>query len=106
MRAFLALALMAGAAVMALPDPADARKSVRKAPAYAQPRYYQPRAYYRPRSYYGPGYSYGPPPPRISSERLACEERAWADDPTGLYAGYPCWARSAFGRGSSTGRGR
>jgi hypothetical protein len=104
MRAFLALALIVGAAVAALPDPADARRSARQAPAYAQPRYHQPRAYYRPRSY-APGYYYAPPPPGISSERLACEERAFAEDPSGLYAGYPCWARSAFGRGSS-GRGR
>jgi hypothetical protein len=110
MRAVLALALIAGGALVALPDPADARRSVRKAPHYAQPRAYQPR-YYRQRSYgyrpraYGPGYYYAPPPaPYISSERLACEERAWADDPTGLYAGYPCWARSAFGRGGGPGR--
>jgi hypothetical protein len=110
MRAVLALALIAGGALVALPDPADARRSARKAPASVQPRAYQPR-YYRQRSYgyrpraYGPGYYYAPPRPYISSERLACEERAWAEDPTGLYAGYPCWARSAFGRGSS-GRGR
>ena len=102
MRAFLALVLIAGGAVVALPDPADARRSARHAPAYAQPRYYQPR-YYRPR-YYQPRYYYAPPPPYISSERLACEERAQADDPTGLYAGYPCWARSAFGRGGGPGR--
>ena len=74
MRAFLALVLIAGGAVVALPDPADARRSARHAPAYAQPRYYQPR-YYRPR-YYQPRYYYAPPPPYISSERLACEERA------------------------------
>ena len=33
-------------------------------------------------------------------------ERARAEDPTGLFAGYPCWAREAFGRGRSGGRGR
>jgi hypothetical protein len=35
-----------------------------------------------------------------------CERRARAEDPTGLYAGYPCWARETFGRGQSSGRGR
>jgi len=38
-------------------------------------------------------------------EQQVCEERAQAADPTGLYAGYPCWAREAFGRGAG-GRGR
>jgi hypothetical protein len=27
-----------------------------------------------------------------------CERRAEAADPTGKYAGYPCWARYAFGQ--------
>jgi hypothetical protein len=54
------------------------------------------------------GYSYAPPayaptPPALS-ERQVCEERAQAADPSGQYAGYPCWAREAFGRDSS-GRG-
>lgn len=40
--------------------------------------------------------------PRVDSE---CERRARAEDPTGRYAGFPCWAREAFGRGGS-GRGR
>jgi hypothetical protein len=38
--------------------------------------------------------------PRYSArERLECE-RAQQEDPTGLYAAYPCWARETFGRGS------
>ena len=28
-----------------------------------------------------------------------CERRARADDRTGEFAGFPCWARSAFGQG-------
>ena len=39
--------------------------------------------------------------PRDESE---CERRARAEDPSGQYAGYPCWAREIFGRGGS-GRG-
>jgi hypothetical protein len=30
-------------------------------------------------------------------ERLECD-RARNEDPTGLFAGYPCWAREVFGR--------
>jgi hypothetical protein len=48
---------------------------------------------------YAPKYYYAP---RGESE---CQRRARAEDPTGLYAGYPCWARESFGRGGS-GRGR
>ena len=57
------------------------------------------RYYSAPRYYYAPRYNYAP---RGESE---CERRARAEDPTGLYAGYPCWARESFGRGGS-GRGR
>jgi hypothetical protein len=45
------------------------------------------------RYHYAPNYYYAP---RVESE---CERRARAEDPTGLYAGYPCWARETFGRG-------
>jgi hypothetical protein len=47
-----------------------------------------------------------PKPPyyyRQPSAQEVCEERARAEDPTGNYAGYPCWAREAFGRGSQGG---
>jgi hypothetical protein len=58
----------------------------------------------------GHTYDYAPPnayaPPPAISQRQVCEERAQAADPTGLYAGYPCWAREAFGRGGAGGRGR
>lgn len=64
---------------------------------------------YRPTP--GPAYNYAPPsyyapPPAALREQQVCEERAQAADPSGLYAGYPCWAREAFGRGGSGGRGR
>jgi hypothetical protein len=29
--------------------------------------------------------------------------RARHEDPTGVYAGYPCWAREALGRGTQGG---
>jgi hypothetical protein len=94
MRTLLAIAVaLAGTA--ALPLAADARKATYRATPppyyYAQPRYYQPRYDYRQPRYY-------------SSEQAECERRAEAEDPAGQYAGYPCWARSTFGRGSSGGR--
>ena len=95
MRSLLALTLLLTGALV-LPGDADARK---RGNAY-QPRAYQP--------YYGQPYDYGPPryyrAPRYSRERAVCEERAQNEDPTGLYAGFPCWAREAFGRGSGGGR--
>lgn len=33
------------------------------------------------------------------SSDLACEERARNEDPSGAYAGLPCWAREAIARG-------
>jgi hypothetical protein len=94
MRTLLAIAvILAGA--LALPGPADARKGVR-GHGHSPPRYYQPR-YYQPRSYYAPPRTY-------SREQAICEENAQAEDPAGVYAGYPCWARSTFGRGSGGGR--
>jgi hypothetical protein len=43
-------------------------------------------------------------PPRYLSERAVCEARAQHADPSGQYAGYPCWAREAFSRGRTGGR--
>jgi hypothetical protein len=40
--------------------------------------------------------------PRYSREQVECE-RARHEDPAGVYKGYPCWAREAFGRGSNSG---
>jgi hypothetical protein len=51
-----------------------------------------------------PQYSDTPRGQYYASPRAVCEERARAEDPTGLYAGFPCWAREAFGRGSQGGR--
>jgi hypothetical protein len=39
-------------------------------------------------------------------EQAVCEERARHEDPSGAYAGYPCWAREAFGKGNNNGRTR
>ena len=36
---------------------------------------------------------------RYYHERAVCEERAEAEDRTGQFRGYPCWAREAFARG-------
>jgi hypothetical protein len=37
----------------------------------------------------------------------ACELRGRHADPTGVYRGYPCWAREALGQGTlGGGRGR
>ncbi|HEY1244045.1 MAG TPA: hypothetical protein VGF29_04355 [Hyphomicrobiaceae bacterium] len=112
MRALLAAAVILGGAVT-LTGAADARKDVGGGPAhgahqrYDQPRYYRPRyhqpryyrpRYHQPRYYYrAPGYAYGQRG-YYSSEQAECERRARAEDPSGVYAGYPCWAREAFGR--------
>jgi hypothetical protein len=90
MRTFLAILICTGGLFavdsLALSSPADARKySARKYKAKAHPRSYTYRRY------------------------SACEERARHEDPTGIYAGYPCWAREALGRGThggGLGRGR
>src|SRR5262245_43480137 len=92
MRTLLAMALIV-AGSLALAGPADARKHQR----YYQPRYAQPYYYQPPPAYYGA-------PRYYNRERAICEERAQNEDPTGLYAGFPCWAREAFGRGSGGGR--
>jgi hypothetical protein len=91
MRTVLAIAVFAGAAFA----PASSAEAARKVKRGAKPPYYatQPR-YYAPRRYYAP------------SARSVCEERARNEDPSGQFAGYPCWAREIFGRGSGGGRGR
>jgi hypothetical protein len=83
MRTLLAIVMAVGA-TFALNSSADA---ARKARSGANAPYY-----------------YAPPPygPRGQSE---CERRAQAEDPAGRFAGYPCWARESFGRGTGGGRG-
>lgn len=83
MRTLLAIAIFLGA-LSTLNSTADA---ARKSKRSANPSYYtaQPPYYFRGES--------------------ECERRARAEDPTGLYAGYPCWARESFGRGGSGVRG-
>jgi hypothetical protein len=80
MRTLLAIAILVGSAVI----PSQAADAPRK-----YKRYYDP--YY---SYY----AY----PRYSREQVECE-RARHEDPAGVYAGYPCWAREAFGSGANRG---
>ena len=77
MHTLLAMMIFVGG-IFALNLPADAaHKSKRSAkPPYA----YQPKV------------------------NLACEERARAEDPTGQFASYPCWAREAFARGQNIDR--
>ena len=83
MRTLLAIALLA-CGILALHTPANSADAVKKPGA-------KPRSHYataQPRTY--------------SREEVECE-RAQHEDPTGLYAGYPCWAREAFGRGKNGG---
>jgi hypothetical protein len=86
MRTLLAIALFTGG-ILALQVPADSADAVKK--PRAKPRAAaatsQPRAYTR--------------------EDVECE-RAQHEDPSGIYAGYPCWAREAFGAGKSRGGDR
>ena len=82
MRTLLAIVIFLGG-IFALNPTADARKSKR----IANPSYYSAA-------------------PSGISPREVCEQRAFAEDPTGRYAGYPCWARETFGRGSSGIRGQ
>ena len=90
MRLLLA-ALIAFGGFAALPDHADARKKPRAHHAYRD--YAPPPAYraYRPAPLpYGYRYR-GEDNPNSS----VCIE-AETLDPSGNYAGYPCWARRAF----------
>jgi hypothetical protein len=41
------------------------------------------------------GHRHHPRYRRPTREEVECERAAWAD-PTGQYAGYPCWAREAL----------
>ena len=71
MRTLLAIAIV-GAGMVSLDSTADAaRKSKTKAQDYSQQK----------------------------SVDVVCEERAQHEDPSGQYAGYPCWAREVFAQG-------
>ena len=74
MRVLLAVVISVGG-ILSLHSPADA---ARKSRGNAQAPYY-----------------YAPPSSNLSEQQV-CEEDAWAADPSGQYAGYPCWARKAF----------
>jgi hypothetical protein len=82
MRTLLAIAIFAGG-ILALNSPADAARNYKRSAKSP------------------PSYSYD------RSGDSACEARARHEDPTGVYASFPCWAREAFGRGTQGGgRGR
>jgi hypothetical protein len=80
MRTLLAFVIFAGG-LFALDAPADAARKYKRT---AKSQHYS-RQYYRYR------------------RDSVCEERARHEDPTGRYAGFPCWAREAFGRGTRGG---
>jgi hypothetical protein len=81
MRMLLAVAIVLSGTI-AMSQAADARKDRRSAER---------------------SYSYGYNAyPRFSREQVECE-RARHEDPAGVYRGFPCWAREAFGRGSNSG---
>jgi hypothetical protein len=83
MRTLLAIVIFAGG-LCALNAPADAARQYKRGGKSPQQ------------------YSY-------RSRDSVCQERARAEDPTGVYASFPCWAREAFGRGTQgggLGRGR
>jgi hypothetical protein len=75
MRTLMAAALLASA-VLVLHTPADSADAAKK-------RTVKPRAY-------------AAQPRVFSREDVECE-RARHEDPTGLYASLPCWARETFG---------
>jgi hypothetical protein len=77
-RTLLAIAILAGA-VLAPHTPADS--------ADAKKRSVKPRDHTRSTRVY-------------SREEVECE-RARHEDPTGLYADYPCWAREALAKGKN-----
>jgi hypothetical protein len=87
MRMLLAVAIVMGG-TLAVSSAEDGARKYRRS---AEPSY--------------PYYSYGPQS-RFTREEIECE-RARHEDPSGRYAGYPCWAGEAFGRGTQGGgRGR
>jgi len=75
MRTLIATALFAGA-ILGPSTPADSAEAAKKRTA-------------KPRTYAAQ--------PRVPSREAAECERARHEDPTGLYAGLPCWARATFG---------
>ncbi len=94
MRTLLATLIALGS-VLALTSSADAARKYRRGPGPSL----GPSYYYAPPSYNAPQSS-------ALRDRIVCEERAQAADPSGQFAGYPCWARETFGRGQQGGRGR
>jgi len=84
MRTLLAMALFTGG-ILAPHAPADTAEAAKKRSVKTRTQAVQPRTY--------------------SREEIECE-RARHEDPAGVYAGFPCWAREAFGRGQNGGADR
>jgi hypothetical protein len=91
MRTLLAIAIFAGG-LLALDAPADAARKSKRTAKSPQSSQSSQNDYRRRKTY------------RRADE--ACEARARHEDPTGRYAGFPCWAREAFGRGTQGGSRR
>jgi len=70
------LSVLVAAAMLAGPAP-SAGAAVRNSEGTANP-------------YHAAQPSYGP------TEQQVCRDEAFEADPSGQYAGYPCWARRAF----------
>jgi hypothetical protein len=87
MRALLAFAIVTGGILALKPAAAD---TARKYQRSGERQHYS--------------YGYAPSPySRFTREQVECE-RARHEDPSGVYAGYPCWAREALGAGSNRSR--
>ena len=87
MRILIAVALFTGGllALHAQADSAETAKKRTATKARASTATAQPRTY--------------------SRQEVECE-RAQYEDPSGYYAGYPCWAREALGSGTHGGSDR
>jgi hypothetical protein len=77
-RMLLATAVFLGGLSLGQPDAEAGRKKLRRA------------------------HGYYPAVPMRNCRGSVCKENARFFDPTGLYRGFPCWARSAFGGGPGT----
>jgi hypothetical protein len=80
MRALLGFVILAGGMLTLSPPDADADAARKRS---AKPNYAAQSRY-------------------LSRQAIECE-RAFHEDPSGVYASYPCWAREAFGRGTQGG---
>ena len=90
MRILIAVALFAGG-LLALHAPADSADAVNDAAKKRSAKRRTDAVTAQRRTY--------------SRQEVECE-RAEYEDPSGVYAGYPCWARAALGSGTHGGADR